>query len=250
MNQEPAHLFLWSEEKQLCLHTSLSGMWAQDSWQVESINWKDKPVHRTLCFTFPNDALKQEFKYAVWYQWTQGIWQRYHKRGQQRVLHSLRSLVAWLTDMESALPSFLKRPQEFWECALRSWLVQTSQYAPRSSKRLMAATHTYKKYLTEDRRIYVFRTIYQTLVEAYDDREKTDKDVWDLHTFGVPLNLSQAGHKLNFTLISQALAAHPGQTLPGVRVGGTQRQQCAEEIDSAPTLLLLFSAGSTTSWGR
>jgi integrase len=203
MNQEPTHLFLWSEEKRLRLHTSLSGMWAQDTWQLESIDWKDRPVHRTLCFTFPNEALKQEFKYALWFQWTQGPWHRYHKRGQQAVLHSLRSLVTWLADMESALPSFLKRPLEFWECALRSWLVQTGQYAPRSSKRLMAATHTYKRYLTEDRRIYVFRTIYQTLVEAYDDREKTEKDVWDLLTFGVPLNLSQAGHKLNFTLISQ-----------------------------------------------
>lgn len=203
MNQEPTHLFLWSEEKQLRLHTSLSGMWAQDSWLVESIDWKNRPVPRTLCFTFPNDALKQEFKYAVWFQWTQGLWHRYHKRGQQRVLHSLRYLVTWLTDMGSALPSFLKRPLEFWECALRTWLVQTGQYAPRSSKRLMAATHTYKRYPTEDRRIYVFRTIYQTLVEAYDDREYTEKDVWDLRTFGVPLNLSQAGHKLNFTLISQ-----------------------------------------------
>lgn len=62
MNQEPAHLFLWSEAKQLRLPTSLSGMWAEDTWQLESINWKEKPVHRTLCFTFPNDALKQEFK--------------------------------------------------------------------------------------------------------------------------------------------------------------------------------------------
>lgn len=203
MNQEPAHLFLWSEEKQLRLHTSLSGMWAQDTWQLEGINWKEKPVHRTLCFTLPNDALKQEFKYAVWFQWTQGNWHRYHKRGQQAVLHSLRYLVTWLADMESALPSFLKRPLEFWECALRTWLVQTDQYAPRSSKRLMATTHTYKRYVTEDRRIYLFRTLYQTLVEASDDREPTEKDVWDLRTFGVALNLSQAGHKLNFTLISQ-----------------------------------------------
>jgi len=119
------------------------------------------------------------------------------------VLYSLRYLVNWLQEMESSLRSFLERPLEFWECSLRSWLVQTEQYALRSSKRLMATTHTYKKYVTEDRRIYLFRTIYHTLVEAYDDREKTEKDVWDLQTFGVPLNLSQAGHKLNFTLIAQ-----------------------------------------------
>jgi integrase len=203
MNQESAHLFLWSAEKQLRLQASLSGMWAEDSWQLEGIDWKEQPVHRTLCFTFPNDALKEEFKYAVWFQWTQGIWHGYHKQGQQAVLHSLRYLVTWLQETGSALPSFLQRPLEFWECALRTWLVQTDQYALRSSRRLMATTHTYKRYVTEDRRIYLFRTIYQTLVEAYDDRAPTEKDVWDLRTFGVVLNLSQAGHKLNFTLISQ-----------------------------------------------
>jgi integrase len=67
----------------------------------------------------------------------------------------------------------------------------------------MATTHTYKRYGTEDRRIYVFRTISQTLVEASDDRGKTEKDVWDLHTFGVALHLSQAGHPLNVTRVRQ-----------------------------------------------
>ncbi len=203
MNQEPAHLLLWSEEKRLRLHACLTGMWAEDTWQLPSINEKGDPVQRTLCLAFANVSLKNEFKYAVWSQWNQGIWQRYHKRGQRAVLYSLRYLVNWLQEMESSLRSFLERPLEFWECSLRSWLVQTEQYALRSSKRLMATTHTYKKYVTEDRRIYLFRTIYHTLVEAYDDREKTEKDVWDLQTFGVPLNLSQAGHKLNFTLIGQ-----------------------------------------------
>jgi hypothetical protein len=203
MNQEPAHLLLWSEEKRLRLHACLTGMWAENSWQLESINEQGEPVQRTLCVAFANVSLNNEFKYALWYQWNQGIWQRYHKRGQRAVLHSLRYLVSWLQDIQSSLRSFLERPLSFWECSLRSWLVQTEQYAPRSSKRLMATTHTYKRYVTEDRRIYLFRTIYHTLVEAYDDREQTEKDVWDLQTFGVPLNLSQAGHKLNFTLIGQ-----------------------------------------------
>jgi len=160
-------------------------------------------VQRMVCCALPNDLLKHEFKYAVWSQWTQGPWQRYHNSGRRTVLYSLRDLLTWLQDMKSSLRSFLERPLEFWECSLRSWLVQTGRYAPRSSKRLMAATHTYKRYLTEDRRIYLFRTIYQTLVEATHNREQTQKAVWDLRSFGLSLKLSQAGHKLNFTLISQ-----------------------------------------------
>ncbi len=204
MNQEPDHPLLWSEEKRLRLHACLTGMWAKDTWQLKSINEKEKPVQHTLCLAFTNVSLKNEFKYAVWYQWNQGVWQRYHKRGKLAVLYSLRYLVNWLQEREFSLRSFLERPLEFWECSLRTWLVQTEQYALRSSKRLMATTHTYKKYVTEDRRIYLFRTMYHTLVEAYDDREQTEKDVWDLQTFGVSLNLSQAGHKLNFTLIGQS----------------------------------------------
>ena len=203
MNQQPAPPLLWSEEKWLRLHACLTGMWAEDSWQLPSINEKGDQVQRTLCFTFAPSSLKNEFKYAVWYQWHQGTWQRYHLRGQREVLYCLRYLVIWLQAMESSLHSFLERTLDFWECSLRSWLVQTEQYTPRSSKRLMATTHTYKKYFTEDRRIYLFRTIYHTLVEAYDDREQTEKDVWDLQTFGIPLNLSQAGHKLNFTGLGQ-----------------------------------------------
>ncbi len=203
MNQEPAPTLLWSEEKRLRLHACLTGMWAEDSWQLPSINEKGDHVQRTLCFAFAHSFLKKEFQYAVWYQWNQGTWQRYHLRGQREVLYSLRYLMIWLQEMEVSLHSFLERSLDFWEWSLRTWLVQTEQYAPRSSKRLMATTHTYKKYVTEDRRIYLFRTIYHTLLEAYDDREKMEKDVWDLQTFGVPLNLSQAGHKLNFTSLVQ-----------------------------------------------
>ena len=202
MNQEPVHPLLWSEEKRLRLHACLTGMWAEDNWQLPCINEKGDQVQRPFRFALANASLKHEFKYVVCYQWTQGIWQRY-KRGQREVLYSLRDLMTWLQDMKSALRSFLERPLEFGECSLRTWLVQTDRDAPRSSKRLMATTHTYKRYVTEDRRIYLFRTIYQTLVEASDDREPREKDVWDLRTFGIPLNLSQAGHKLNFTLIGQ-----------------------------------------------
>ena|SRR5436305_9854635 len=172
----------WSEEKQRRLQACLTGMWAEDLWQVKSINEKGDHVQRTLCFPDVNASLKNEFKYAVWYQWNQGTWQRYHKRGQREVLYSLRYLGLWLQALEWKEHSFLEHSLEFWECSLRSWLVQTEQYTPRSSKRLMAATHTYKKYFTEDRRIYVFRTIYHTLMEAYDDRKPMEKDIWDLQT--------------------------------------------------------------------
>lgn len=203
MDQGLANVLLWSEDKQLRLQAHLTGMWADDRWLIPGTNEKGDQVQRPLCFVFANPSLKSEFKYALWYQWSQGPWPKYTLRGQRELLRGLRHLVVWLQEMAFPMHSFLARDVDFWVLSLRTWLVQTGRYAQPSSKRLMAATHTYKKYLHEDRHIYLFRTVYHTLMEAYDDREQTERDVWDLQTFGIPLNLSQAGHKLNFTSIGQ-----------------------------------------------
>ncbi len=45
--------------------------------------------------------------------------------------------------------------------------------------------------------------IYRTLIDAYDDRPETDKEIWDLRKLGISLNLSQSTHQLNFTVITQ-----------------------------------------------
>jgi len=45
--------------------------------------------------------------------------------------------------------------------------------------------------------------LYRTIVDAYDDRPETEKEIWDLRKLGVSLNLSVSNYRFNFTRISQ-----------------------------------------------
>ena len=85
--------------------------------------------------------------------------------------------------------------------SLRSSLVQTGHYR-RGTGRDLRADQTYVQRWEEDRRILLLRQIYTIVAQAYDDREETEKDVWDMRQLGVTLNLTQSSYLLTFTPIS------------------------------------------------
>ena len=201
MDQQLANAFLWSEEKRARLQAQLTGMWAEDSWVLMGTNDRGNQVQHVFHVALLNSSLAIEVKYALWYQWTCRGGLKQVPRSQRRLLYQSRNLVAWLNQVAFPVHSLLERDVEFWVCSLRTWLVQTGQYAPYSAKHLSAA-QTYIDYPHEDRHIGLLRTMYHTLMEVYDDRPETEKDIWDLRTFGVLLNLSHGSHKLNFTLIA------------------------------------------------
>ena len=202
MNQEPAHVKLWSEEKLAQLQKQLTGTWAEDSWpmQCRVPGQKGKQVQRFFHFTFSSASLAIEFKYALWSHLTHGEWQT--PWSQENLFYALGLLVSWLNQTAPTTQSLLEKSLEFWVCSLRSWLVQTGHYTPGRGKHL-TASQTYTTYPKEDRRIILFRVVYRTLADAYDDRPETDKEVWDLRKLGLSLNLSQSTHRLNFTVITQ-----------------------------------------------
>ena len=202
MSQESASLALWSEEKLTHLQEQLTGSWAEDTWpMVCRVPGKpESQVQRFFHFAFPSSSLTVEFKYALWYHLTRSEWQT--PWSQENLFYALRLLVSWLNQTAPATHSLLEKTLEFWVCSLRSWLVQTEHYTPSSGKHL-AASQTYTTYPKEDRRIALFRVVYRTLADAYDDRPETDKEIWDLRKLGLSLNFSQSNHQLNFTVIAQ-----------------------------------------------
>lgn len=202
MNQEPAHAMLWSEEKLTHLQEQLTDPWTSDSWpmQCRVPGQKGKQVQRIFHFTFASSSLTIEFKYALWRHLTRGEWQT--PGSQENLFYALGLLVSWLNQTAPTTHSLLEKPLEFWVCSLRSWLVQTDHYTPARGKHL-TASQTYTTYPKEDRRILLLRVVYRTLVDAYDDRPETDKEIWDLRKLGISLNLSQSNHQLNFTVIIQ-----------------------------------------------
>lgn len=203
MNQESAKSFLWSKEKRASLQAHLTGAWADDIWQVSGTTEQGNQVSRSLHLVLVNPAIKEEVKYALWYQLTQGEWQGQTPGVQRRLLVRIRHLVTWLNHVAPpSLPSLLERDLPFWICSLRTWLVEMGYYTT-SSEKYLHSTQTYITYSRDDRHIGVLRAIYGVLVEAYDGRPEMEKDIWDLRKLGVELDLSKTTYKLNFTYIAQ-----------------------------------------------
>jgi integrase len=178
------------------------GQWEEDSWTLLGTTDKGEQVERVLHFPLTNPDLKIEIKYACWYYLTQGRGSGQKSNTQRKRLNGFQHLVTWLNQVTPPIRSLLERDLAFWICSLRTWLVQTGQYHPTSAKGLKS-TQTYQEYKREDRHIGLLKAVYFTLTEAYDPRQKMERDIWDLRTFGIKLNLSRAGHLLNFTSIAQ-----------------------------------------------
>jgi integrase/recombinase XerD len=200
MDTEPANLTPWSEEKLQRLQAQLTGKWAEDIWTMITQNRKGKTDQRVLHFTFASPSLTIEFKYAVWYGFQQGMWEK--PSSQYRLFYSLQLLMHWLNQTAPATLSLLERSLEFWIFSLRTYLVEAGKYRPEKQKRLQAS-QTYAESRLDDRRIHHFQALYHIIADAYDDRPEMEKEIWDLRKLGLPLNLSHSGFCLNFTLITQ-----------------------------------------------
>jgi hypothetical protein len=72
----------------------------------------------------------------------------------------------------------VERSLSSWELSFRSWLIETQRLRPVKTKGLLA-NQTTVEYAAEDRSIVLFRQVYKTVADAYDDRPETEKDVWD-----------------------------------------------------------------------
>jgi integrase/recombinase XerD len=189
----------WSDEKQKHLQEPLVGFFASDEWTVGP---PDKPHRRcTLRFPLLSSSLKTEVKYAVWHKFEQKEW-RMDASGHYVKTVWLASIIEWLNTVAPNSLSLIERSEASWELSLRSWLSETHRLKPTTVKHV-SAKQTIVEYAKEDGSIRLFRQVYRSVAEAYDDRGEAEKDVWDLRILGLAVNPTQTQHLLNFTLISQ-----------------------------------------------
>ncbi len=198
MNTEPVQ---WSEEKQQGLQVHLTGTWALDTWELGGQNGKNRHLH----FRLISPALKTELKYAFWHKFDSG--ERDATKQQSVFCSDAMRLFAWFNQGAPTISSLLEKPLAYWECSLRSYLVETSRLKQTRYKRL-TTSQEYVEAVVEDRRICLLRQCYQILADAYDDREETAKDCWDMRKMGLPVNLTVSQFRLNFAPISQLWLKH------------------------------------------
>ncbi len=198
MNIEPVQ---WSEEKQQGLQGHLTGMWVLDTWELGGPNGKNRHIH----FRLISPALKAEFKYALWSKFASG--ERDATKQQTIFCSDAMRLFTWFNQVAPTVSSLLEKPLAYWECSLRSYLVETKRLRQRRYKRWTASQEQVED-VFEDTRIGLLRQCYKILADAYDDREETAKDCWDMRKMGLQVDLTVSQFRLNFTPISQPWLKH------------------------------------------
>ncbi len=195
----------WSEDKLKSLQRQLTGAFAEDNWPMKTIRTQKGEEQCNLHFDFTSPSLKIEFKYAVWFLFERRTWRI--ERDQRHLRFHLNCLSRWLNHVAPTVSSILERSLEYWEWSLRSYLAETNQLRQTRRKNLRA-NQEYVEYSFEDRRLGTFRQLYGIIADAYDDREETEKECWDMRRLGLSVNLTQTNYLLNFMAISQPWLRH------------------------------------------
>lgn len=198
MNTEPVR---WSEEQQQGLQEHLTGMWAEDTWELGGPNGKYRHIH----FRLISPSLKIELKYALWYKFDSG--ERDATKQQTILCSDAMRLFAWFNQVAPTVSSLLEKPLAYWECSLRSYLVETKRLRQRRYKRWTTSQEQVDA-VFEDTRICLLRQCYKIVADAYDDREETAKDCWDMRKMGLQVDLTVSHFQLNFAPISQPWLKH------------------------------------------
>jgi integrase/recombinase XerD len=193
MNTEPLQ---WSEEKQLGLQVHLTGMWAEDTWELGGPNGKYRHIH----FRLNSPSLKMELKYALWYKFASG--ERDATKQQTIFCSDAMCLFKWMNQVAPTVSSLLEKPLTYWECSLRSYLVETKRLRQRRYKRWTGSQEQVED-VHEDTRICLLRQCYRIVASAYDDRGEIEKDCWDMRKMGLQVDLTVSNFQLNFAPISQ-----------------------------------------------
>jgi integrase len=198
MGTEPLQ---WSEEKQQGLDIHLTGMWALDTWELGGPYGKYRHIH----FRLNSPSLKIELKYALWHKFATG--ERDATKQQTIFCSDAMSLFKWFNQVAPTVASLLEKPLTSWEYSLRSYLVETKRLRQRRYKRWTGSQEQVED-VQEDTRICLLRQCYKIVASAYDGREETTKDCWDMRKMGVPVDLTISQLQLNFAPISQSWLKH------------------------------------------
>ena len=97
------------------------------------------------------------------------------------------------------------------------------------------ASQEYTEYRREDEKILLFRQLYMTIRNAYDDRPALEKDKWDMREMGLAVNLVSGKYYLNFTLISQPWLRQLAKKFMEYRINKLSPGHCIKMLNSLGT---------------
>ncbi len=189
----------WSEDRLQSLQAHLTDFWAQDVWIFSRKASHNDQHPLSLRFTCASPTLKIELKYALWYKFECGDWQR--EMSDEGRVSEVKHINEWLSIVAPTASSLLEKSLEQWELSFRSYLVERNLYNRRKVK-VIHSSQTYREMWGEDRRICLFRQVYTIVYRVYDDRAETEKDIWDMKALGLKVNPTVGTRYLSFIEIA------------------------------------------------
>jgi site-specific recombinase XerD len=188
------NLAIWSETKYELLKQKLNGKWEKNHWILK----KDNGEKWSIYFTCNSVFINVELKYACSVNYKNKNWGTNNKTRSQFI----HKIIRFLNKYAKNETTLMAKPLEKWINLLIYYLKNEDTWIGRE-KVILTASQEMKTYKVNDRSISVFRVIYKTLKELYDQRSEYEKDVWDLRVLGVESNAVKNRYKLNFKKIKQ-----------------------------------------------
>ena len=186
------NLAIWSELKHDILKERLTGKWKKDHWILRKNNGQKWNIY----FTCHSKSINDELKYACSLNYKNGNWGT-NNRTRSQFIHKI---IRFLNKYAKNEKTLMARPLRKWIKLLIYYLKSNDTWIGRE-KDVLNASQEMKTYKVNDRSISVFRVIYRTLKDLYDQRPEYEKDIWDLRAIGIDLNSAKNNYKINFKKI-------------------------------------------------
>lgn len=189
------------------LASELQGFWVEDTWDmaecpIEQVELGHRK-YRYIKFQCSSQYINTEIKYGFWKKFESRDW---GIKGFGRYAGLLNNITFWLNSLKLNIYSLTEWSLDKWIMQLRSYLEEQEKIRYYTSTTISAKQRP-TEYKKDDMHITIFRQVYQTLLDKYDEYNETDlleKDIWtlrDLQLLGC--SISNSCKRFDFTSIVQ-----------------------------------------------
>ncbi|AVQ97747.1 recombinase XerD [Oceanobacillus iheyensis] len=167
----------------------LVGYWASDCWDVRlcpvlNKTWTRNYVYLKFDYIL-NPHIKREIKYFIAYRLTEYSWSVESAwKG-----NIIKYLIIFIENKYSHISSFMDVPKDILLKDYKAFLHRKGKPLRKKGKKINSDW------------VRFFLTLYDFLVEFYDEREETEKDIWNVNKLKIDYNQSSGLRLLNFEMV-------------------------------------------------
>ena len=193
----------WSANKYQEMKSQLNGYWEEDIWHPADNPLQDrskmrKAIGSPIYFNRCNKKIRLEIKFSCYQKALKKEWSAgtiHHNASK------INRICEWLNAKHPLTKTLLEKSLEQWLISLKTYLIEIDKYYGKQVVKGITNKGEPINYYAQDDCIYKLTSIYNSIVDFYDDRNEYDKDIWDMRKLGLTNKYVNASsqHLLNFT---------------------------------------------------